>query len=126
MDTNDKSPPSSEALAEALLAMAIESWRVDKVFGRVLDRLDVQEQRKYRSQFRWFLKKVEDALELANMRIVNVEGQPYDPGMAATPINLEEFDNEDDLIVDQMIEPIIMGPSGLLRTGTITLKTEVS
>ena len=55
------------------------------------------------------------------MKLVNVEGHPFDPGMAATPLNIEEFDANDALIVDQMIEPIIMGKEGLVKTGTVTL-----
>ena len=69
-----------------------------------------------------FMDFVEDALEQANLRIVNVEGHPFDPGMAATPLNIEEFDTKDALIVDQMLEPIIMGKEGLIKTGTVTLR----
>ena len=58
----------------------------------------------------------------AGMRIVNVEGQQFDPGIAATALNIEEFASEDSLIVDQMLEPIIMGPVGVVRTGTVTLR----
>lgn len=29
-----------------------------------------------KGQFRWFIKKVEEALEQADLRIVNVEGHP--------------------------------------------------
>jgi hypothetical protein len=42
--------------------------------------------------------------------------------MAATPLNIEEFDANDALMVDQMIEPIIMGKEGLIKTGTVTLR----
>jgi hypothetical protein len=56
------------------------------------------------------------------LRIVNVEGAPFDPGMAATPINIDEFKPHDVLVVDQMLEPIIMGPEGIVMTGTVTLR----
>jgi len=42
--------------------------------------------------------------------------------MAATPLNIEEFKPEDTLIVDQMLEPIVMGANGVIRTGTVMLK----
>jgi hypothetical protein len=102
--------------------MAVESWRFGRVFDRLLTKLDAGEQNRYKSQFRWFLKKVEEALDQANLRIVNIEGHPFDPGMAATPLNIEEFSTEDTLMVDQMLEPIIMGKEGLIRTGTVTLR----
>jgi hypothetical protein len=67
-------------------------------------------------------KKNEEALEQAGLRIVNVEGHPFDPGMAATPLNIEEFNANDTLMVDQMLEPIIMGAEGLVKTGTVILR----
>lgn len=111
-----------EALKESVISMAVESWRFGRVFERLLTKLDAGEQSRYKSQFRWYIKKVEEALEQADLRIVNVEGHPFDPGMAATPLNIEEFDAKDSLMVDQMLEPIIMGKDGLVKTGTVTLK----
>ena len=58
----------------------------------------------------------------AELTIVDLEGILYEPGLAATPLNLDEFNKDDSLIVDQMIEPTIMGPDGLLKMGVITLK----
>ena len=112
----------SEAMRDAVISMAVESWRFGRVFERLLLKLDAGEQNRYLGQFRWFIKKVEDALEQAHLRIVNVEGHPFDPGMAATPLNIEEFDANDVLMVDQMLEPIIMGKEGLVKTGTVTLR----
>jgi hypothetical protein len=122
MIENDKITTTPEAMRDAVISMAVESWRFGRVFDRLLTKLDAGEQNRYKSQFRWFLKKVEEALDQANLRIVNVEGHPFDPGMAATPLNIEEFATEDTLMVDQMLEPIIMGEKGLIRTGTVTLR----
>jgi len=121
--TDDKQPTiTPDILTQAVVSMAVESWRFGRVFDRLLLKLDAGEQNRYKSQFRWFIKKVEEALEQADLRIVNVEGHPFDPGMAATPLNIEEFDANDALMVDQMIEPIIMGKEGLIKTGTVTLR----
>jgi hypothetical protein len=111
-----------DAMRDAVISMAVESWRFGRVFDRLLAKLDAGEKNRYKSQFRWFIKKVEEALEQAELRIVNVEGHPFDPGMAATPLNIEEFEAEDTLMVDQMLEPIIMGKEGLVKTGTVTLR----
>lgn len=121
--TNSQKTTTLELLMrDSVISMAVESWRFGRVFDRLLTKLDAGEQHRYISQFRWFIKKVEEALELAEMRIVNVEGLPFDPGIAATPLNIDEFDAKDVLIVDQMLEPIIMGHEGLVRTGTVILK----
>lgn len=111
-----------EAHTEAIINMAIESWRFSRLFDRLLIKLDAGEQKRYKSQLRWFIKKMEESLEQVNLRIVNVEGHPFDPGMAATPLNIEDFDSEDSLIVDQMLEPIIMGKDGLVKRGTVILR----
>jgi len=113
---------STEGLTKSLLDVVVESWRFSRLFHRLLTKLDAGEQGRYRSQFRWFQRKLEESLADAEMRIVNVEGQPFDPGVAATPLNIEEFEPDDSLIVDQMLEPIIMGPDGVLRAGTVTLR----
>ena len=111
-----------KVLTKSLLDVAVESWRFGRLFDRLLLKLDAGEQGRYRGQFRWFQRKLEDSLTDAGMRIVNVEGHAFDPGIAATPLNIEEFSSEDALVVDQMLEPIIMGRDGLVRTGTVTLR----
>jgi hypothetical protein len=119
---DNKTAISPDAMRDAVIIMAVESWRFGRVFDRLLLKLDAGEKKRYKSQFHWFIKKVEEALEKADLEIVNVEGHPFDPGMAATPLNIEGFDVQDALIVDQMIEPIIMGKKGLVKTGTVTLR----
>ena len=120
--TEDSRRPNPEKLTKSLLDVAVESWRFGRLFDRLLMKLDAGEQGRYRGQFRWFQRKLEDSLTDSGLRIVNVDGHSFDPGMAATPLNIEEFGSEDALIVDQMLEPIIMGPDGLVRPGTVTLR----
>ena len=122
MEDFERITTPTESMRDAVISMAVESWRFGKVFDRLLTKLDAGEQSRYQSQFRWFIKKVEEGLEQAGLRIVNVEGHPFDPGMAATPLNIEEFEAEDALMVDQMLEPIIMGKDGLAKTGTVILR----
>lgn len=111
-----------ERLEQSLLDIVVESWRFSKLFARLLQKLDSGEGDRYSNQFRYYQKKIEESLEASGMRLVNVETQQYDIGMAATVLNLGDFEPTDQLVVEQMIEPIIMGSDGLLRTGTVTLK----
>lgn len=114
----------SALLEQSLMNVAVESWRFARLFGRLVSRLESVESTRYVNQFRYFTKRLEENLEQAGMRIVNLEGLPYDTGAAATAINVADFSPEDALIVDQMLEPIIMGTEGLLRPGTVTLRKE--
>ncbi|MBP8265131.1 MAG: hypothetical protein KAX47_01165 [Zoogloea sp.] len=111
-----------DRLEQSLIEVAVESWRFSRLFGKVVNKLDAGEAGRYLSQLRYFQKKVEDNLALSGLRLVNVEGHPYDPGMAASALNLGDFGPDDVLLVDQMVEPIIMGSDGLRKQGTVMLK----
>ena len=111
-----------DRLEQSLIEVAVESWRFSRLFGKVVNKLDAGEAGRYLSQLRYFQKKVEDNLALSGLRLFNVEGHPYDPGMAASALNLGDFGPDDVLLVDQMVEPIIMGSDGLRKQGTVMLK----
>ena len=113
---------SSEQMEQSLIDIAVESWRFSRLFGKVVSKLDAGESGRYVNQLRYFQKKVEESLDSSGLKLVNVEGQPYDAGMAASALNLGDFGPDDVLLVDQMVEPIIMGPNGLRRQGTVMLR----
>ena len=116
------SETSIEKHKDAVINLAIESWRLAKVFERTITQLNVDKPRRYISQIEWFVKKAEESLEDVGLRIVNVEGHSYDPGMAATPVNIEDFDIDESLKVNLMVEPIIMQGSVLMRRGKVFLR----
>lgn len=119
---SDQDAHTTDALEQALMDMAIEGWRFAKLFSRAISKMDAGESNRYVGQLRYFQKRVAESLEGAGLRIVNVEGQIYDPGIAASAINIGDFGPDDRLLIDQMVEPIIMGENGLRRQGTVMLK----
>lgn len=111
-----------EGIKQALVAIAIESWRIaNATANREIDILTGHSSR-HKSQVNWFIKQVKSSLEEVGLRLVTIAEQVFDPGMAVKPINIQEFKEGDILIVDQMIEPIVMGPEGLIRIGTVILR----
>jgi len=121
LDTQ-KTIPTHEDLVKSLIDISVESWRFTRLFARLLGKLDAGDGTRYSNQLRYYVKKLEDNLEIAKIHLVNIEGQPYEPGSAATALNIGDFGPDDRLLVDQMIEPIIMGPDGLIRMGTVMLR----
>jgi hypothetical protein len=113
---------SNEQLEQSLIDIAVESWRFSRLFGKVVSKLDAGESGRYLNQIRYFQKRVEESLDSNGFKLVNVEGQPYDAGMAASALNLGDFGPDDVLVVDQMLEPIIMGSNGLRKQGTVMLR----
>ncbi len=110
-----------DRLKNSVIEIAVEHYRFKNTFIKAISKLDFEEQSKYMSQFAWFSKKVTKAVEEAGLRIVSLEGQAYDPGMAVTPLNIDDFEVEDELKIVQMIEPIIMQEDTVLKTGTVLL-----
>lgn len=109
-------------LESSLIDIAVESWRFSRLFARVVNKLDAGEATRYVNQLRYFQKKLEESLDASGLKLVNVEGQPFDPGIAASALNLGDFEPDDILLVDQMVEPIIMGSEGLKKQGTVMLR----
>lgn len=110
-----------EKLQSSLISIASELFRFQRVFEKAVSKLDIDERGKYMSQYSWFEKKVKKALEDSEFKLLNLEGQSYDPGMAVTPLNIDDFETEDELYVQQTIEPIIMQGDAVYKTGTVIL-----
>ena len=91
---------NTQNLQSSLVEIAIEAWRFQRVFINAISKFDAIESNKYLNQYQYFFRKVESALQNANLRIVNVEGQKYDIGLPVTPLNLEEFDKNDNLVIE--------------------------
>jgi len=132
MNANSTPDPNNDSLTPKLslvpeyeagvIEMSVECWRLQKLFLKMAGKLDAGEQDRYRSQLRYFEKNTQDILERFGLKLVNLEGQPYDGGMAVIALNIAEFEPADKLIIDQMTEPVIMGQAGLMKMGTVLLR----
>jgi hypothetical protein len=107
---------------DAIVKLAVESWRFIRVFERAVSGLDAKEAARYRGSADAFRRKIEEALAAMDMRMVGIEGTAFDPGIAATPLNIEDFGPGDELEVDAMVEPIIMNRDELVRMGSVILR----
>ncbi|CAI0812781.1 MULTISPECIES: hypothetical protein [Enterobacterales] len=117
-----ESANNPEKLEGSLIDIVIEGWRFARVFTRLINKVDAGESARYINQVRYFQKKLEENLEAGGLKLVNIEGQVFDSGMAASALNIGDFGPDDVLVVDHMIEPIIMGTNGLRKQGTVMLK----
>lgn len=118
----DNQTVTFETSQKSLINIVVESWRFTRLFSRLLTKLDAGETHRYANQFKFYLKQLEDNLDATGLKLVNLEGQTFSPGMAATPLNIEDFGPDEVLLVDQMVEPVILGSEGVLRTGTVMLR----
>jgi hypothetical protein len=114
--------PAFEAARDVIVRMAVEAWRFSRVYEKAVSKLNDRDRVRFDGPLAAFGKKMEEALGAIGLRIVNIEGTPFDPGIAAAPLNIEDFEQGDELTVDRMMEPIIMGRGGIVRMGLVTLR----
>jgi len=119
METQDV--PLQAILVKSIVDIAAEEWRFRRIFEKVMQKLEIDEQKKYMSQYLWFNKKVSTAIENAGLRIIDLENIEYDAGMAVTPLNLDDFKSYEGLFIEQMVEPIIMDATSIIRMGSVIL-----
>ena len=118
----DNGADSETGDLDTVIALSVEAWKFIRLFQRDVGKLEMSEQSRFISQARFFQKRVDAVLEQSNVRLESLEGQLFEPGLAATPLNADEFpDSSDRLVVAQMIEPVVIGPNGVIRTGTFLL-----
>ena len=110
-----------ENMRDALASIASEFYRLQGVLDRMLGKLDTEDAGKYRSRIDWFSKRVVRAMDAADMQLVDLTGKIYDPGMAVTPVNLDDFEPEETLVITKMTEPLIMCGGEICKTGTVEL-----
>lgn len=119
---NEVQTGATESLErKSLIDISIESWRFSRIFSRLISKLESGDASRYLNQARYFQKKIDDELDCFGLRIVNLEGLRYDTGMPISAINIADFGPDDILLVDQMVEPIVMGLDGLVRSGKAML-----
>ena len=112
-------------LRQSVLDIAVEEYRMREAFMNIIYRLNPTDIPRFESRYRYFSKEVEKAVNNAGFRLVGAEefvGKPFDVGMAVKPLNINNFDTSDVLVVDQMIEPVIMEGEAVARIGVVKLR----
>lgn len=108
---------------EAFLHLATESWRFVRVFKKALRDIDEKKQKRYAGRLDWYEKQLGEAMEKFGCQFVDLTGKPYDTGVAATPLNLNDFKAEESLVIDYMMEPTILDGDGrIVQIGTVMLR----
>ena len=104
---------------DVMLSLIVESWRFSHVMQKAIQELPDDRKRRYNGRLEWYIKKLKDSLESLACHIEDFTDRKYEPGMPLTILNLDEFQEDDEIIIDAMIEPVIIGNDGtIVKTGT--------
>jgi hypothetical protein len=105
---------------ESLLTLAMETWRAMRELERMREQSGV-------IGLRYSLRKIRGVLEEAGISYLDLTGERYDPGMAIDVIDIEgEGSDAGDLVIKEMMAPVILHNGSLLAWGEAVLERRIS
>jgi len=112
---------SVDRTLDCLAGVAVDAWRLSRLFAKSLGGLAPIDANRMASQLRFLERSIDSQLSDVGVRLVGLDGRPFDAGLPATPVNADTFGPDDELYVEQTITPVVMGPAGLLKQATVML-----
>ena len=103
---------------------AAEGWRLCQYTKALLGKvLNPQIQKRGMNQVKRFDKHSSAALEKLGIEVLDFAGEVYNTGLPVYPINLEDFEAEDELRVEVTLEPTIkrLNSAEILKKGSVVV-----
>ena len=70
---------------DAMIEMTVDGWRFSRLFIRMMNKLDVGEQARFINNLNYFVTRLNTGLQQVGMKLVNLEGHPYNTRYAELP-----------------------------------------
>ena len=107
-----------------IVDFVVEEYRFLKSYVSLLNKVLSDDRNKYKSVYDFHIRKIQEIMDGCNIKIVDLEGKKYDDGLSITPLNVEDFNKDDILVVSQVIEPLIISTKdgSIVRSGTVMLE----
>jgi hypothetical protein len=118
-----KAKAVNEVAQTAVADFIVEEYRFIKSYMSAVNKLFPEERQKYYSAFNFHMDKINEIAERVGVGINDFEGKDYDDGLPITPLNMDEFTKEDELIIGQTIEPTVVNSlnGSVIRQGSVIL-----
>ena len=112
-----------EENVDVIVEFIVEEYRFLKSYVSLMGKLMKDKLPKYTSVYNFHINKFNEIMEKKNLRIVDLVGKLYDDGLSVNPLNLEDFDKNDNLIIEQVLEPLIVSVTDgkIIKSGTVML-----
>lgn len=106
---------------EIICGLAVEYWRLAKSFSRQSEKLAIEQQHRATSQVRYALKKLDSLLDDAGMSVAVFDGQAFEAGLPAIPLNSDDFSEAGALTVVETVSPAILKQGQVLIMAQVML-----
>ena len=107
---------------KSFLKLASEYWRLLRAYERLMSEAPQSNQSRLKSTYRNSERKLSAILAEQKLKVLSYEGKEYTPNLAVTVINGDEFQDNENLIVSQMVEPTITQADKILSIGKAILR----
>ena len=89
-----------EEMQQGVVTMAVEAYRLNAFVKSLVPRIaDERFLKRLTNQIARFDKTFAEGLNTAGLEWIDFTGHEYDPGLPVEPINMEEFTENDELII---------------------------
>ena len=121
--TNTKKNIGENTNIAIIAELIVEEYRFMNSYCAIIGKLFKEEQLRYKSTLNFHRDKINEFAQKANLGIVELENNEYDIGLPIKAINLDEYSKEDDLVIEQVLEPAIISSidGTLIRTGLVII-----
>ena len=100
-----------------IITTVVELYKFNTTFSRMLQKISEEDQPRFLNKYQYFSKKIIELADTIDIQVKDFCGFDFDPGLPVSVLNLEDYSIEDELIISQMLEPVIMKKGKLIKTG---------
>lgn len=111
-------------IEDKIIETVTEFYKFNGTFNRMLSRVPNYETQRYLSKYLWVKKKITELADSIEIQINDFTGMDFDPGLPISVLNIDEFEADDELVISQMLEPVILKSGKLLKSGTALVEVK--
>jgi hypothetical protein len=111
----------SEEGAIALALVASEWFKSARRLMRLTQEASPARMERERAQLTYAQGRIDGALAKNGLRMITHEGEKFSPQLPVEPVNPEDFDSEEGLMVQETIEPTVLLHGRVVARGRVVL-----
>lgn len=121
MKKSTMTTPHSHEVANALALVATEWFKAARRLMRCTKEMAPARAERERAQLAYAHSRIESVLAENGLRMVTHEGVEFSPQLPVEPVNPEDFDNEEGLVVKETLEPTVLLDGLVVARGRVVL-----
>jgi hypothetical protein len=104
---------------ESIATLCVEYWKLVAVTEKALQKVHANDGKRLEAQLKFSQRQLDVLLQEIGLRLVDFSGECFLPGLAVSVDNLNDFRNDEDLIISKTLEPTVMSDMTVIRLGRV-------